>query len=325
MEETNLRQMVGCIPLRTKPEPVDEWKPSKEQEIFKYVKSAIVLPVSDFYNDHTDIRLDLFDTSKKRCYNKDKTKEHICLYLNYLLAYYDTDHELLSYYYKIKPMIDHEPLYTKSMFIYDIKTYIMTKSMFHKISMMVEDNYKLNLNYKNAPNPSLQYTNHHGKILMAMSIMMNILIPIVSHFTKMKNLNSNEFFLEVFNMVLNLSPGPYIYSKLYDTSFTNINKTKRVHGTMWDKQDIRGNTMTTHSSYCIDNIILNIMPRYVFSENIISFNYTSIKKNVGYRITDISYEFNFTPFSSAERDEDYNSEFDKLLSTVSGMVRVNLS
>lgn len=308
MGETNARSMI-C--LRTKPDPVDLWNPDPEDQIFKFVKTAIILPVSDFYNEYSDIQLDLFDMSKKKCYNKQNMKEHICLYLNYFLKYYDQDKELLSYYYKFKPMIDHEALYNKSMFIYDIKTYFMNPNIFHKISLMVEDNYNLNLNYKNDSNPSLQYTNYHGKILMAMSIMMDILIPIVSHFMKMKNLDTNSFLLEIFNMVLKLSPGPDIYSKLYDTSSTNIYQTRRVHSGVWGKQDIRGNTMTTHSSYCIDNIILNIMPKYTFSNNIISFNFTSIKENTKYRITDISYEFNFVSFSSSDRDEDYNSDFDK--------------
>ena len=55
----------------------------------------------------------------------------------------------------------------------------------------------------------------------------------------------------------------------------------------------------------------NIAPKYVYSENIIRFNYSSILNNTGFQITDISYEFSFVSLSSSKRDIDSNSEIDK--------------
>ena len=44
------------------------------------------------------------------------------------------------------------------------------------------------------------------------------------------------------------------------------------------------------------------MPKYNYNQNIIAFNSTSIRRNTGYKITDIKYEFNYTLLSSSNRD-----------------------
>ena len=52
------------------------------------------------------------------------------------------------------------------------------------------------------------------------------------------------------------------------------------------KISIRAKNTTTHSKSSIENIILNIMPKYNYNQNIIAFNSTSIRKNTGFKITD---------------------------------------
>ena len=80
---------------------------------------------------------------------------------------------------------------------------------------------------------------------------------------------------------------------------------------MWAKQDVRGKDVATHSLESVNNIILNIMPKYAFDKNIVALNYTSVIKNTKCQITDIGYEYNFVPLSSSKRDaEDSTSEFD---------------
>lgn len=77
------------------------------------------------------------------------------------------------------------------------------------------------------------------------------------------------------------------------------------------KIPIRGENVTTHSLASVNNIILNIIPKYVYDKNIIFLNYSSIRKSTGYQITEISYEYNYVQLSSSKRDQDQNSEFDK--------------
>ena len=69
--------------------------------------------------------------------------------------------------------------------------------------------------------------------------------------------------------------------------------------------------MTTHSIESVSNIILNIMPKYTFKKNIISFNYASIKQHNYYQVNGVGWEYDYISLSSAKRDADNVSGFDK--------------
>lgn len=291
--------------------PVDDWVPEKEDLIFRHCKDAILLPVSEYFGVSGVDTFNYFILSAKRCYNGDKLREHTTHYLNYFIKFYDTDKELLAVYYKLKFMIDFEPLYDKEAFIYDIKKYIFSPSILYKVDLMNRDNYSLKLDYKNKKDPSLQYTDKHGYILMKISVLMNILIPLITHFIYVKKIeNSNDFILEVYDIIFSMF-NVDIYSKLYETSYSNIIGSERDHSTLWAMQSIRGKNTTTHTLDSVINIILNIIPKYNYNENIIHFNYRSIVKNTGYQVVDIGYECKFVPLSMSKRDAEQNSEFDK--------------
>lgn len=67
----------------------------------------------------------------------------------------------------------------------------------------------------------------------------------------------------------------------------------------------------------VRNIILNIMPKYTFSQNMVSLNYTSIQKSNKYQVTDIQYEYSYVPLSSSRREgEDNTSDFDRFEATL---------
>ena len=57
---------------------VDEWCPLYEDTIFKQVKNAIILPVSEFFSVEESKVLDSFMLMPKRCYNSDEVRRHIC-------------------------------------------------------------------------------------------------------------------------------------------------------------------------------------------------------------------------------------------------------
>ena len=148
---------------------VDEWQPNPEDMVFKHTKDAIVLPVSQFYNIPPG-NIDYYILAEKVCYNRPKVRDHIVHYLNYFVKYFDTDKELLMIYFRLKYLIDYEPTYTKQLFINDICRHILSGSLLYKVTLMNRYNYNLNLTYKNQKDPSLQYTNRHGSILMKMSL-----------------------------------------------------------------------------------------------------------------------------------------------------------
>lgn len=306
-----MRKPIKVIPL------VDNWKATGENVIFTHAKNIILAPLDQYYHleGPNANKINFFMVNPKKSYNNEKSRIHLCHYVNYFEAFYDEEKEYFTNLATIKFCIDAYPEYNQENFLADIVRYIIQPSLFAKINAMVERNYSLELNYKSNNNPQLQYTDDHAKALMAMSIMMNLCIPLITHFAYMRRVNEiDEFILDVYDYILYAEPfrGMDINSKLYETTISNVNRNARNNVVMWQKQDIRGKDTITHSMAGVKNIIINIMPKYMFSENIISLNYTSIQKNNKYQITDIAYEYSYIPLSSSKRDgEDNTSEFDK--------------
>ena len=57
---------------------------------------------------------------------------------------------------------------------------------------MVDHNYNLELSYKSANNPQLQYTDDHAKTLLKISILMNLCIPLITHFAYSRKINESQ-------------------------------------------------------------------------------------------------------------------------------------
>lgn len=293
--------------------PVDDYIFNPQDQIFKTTKGAITVPISQFFNLN-DSRIDIFlmSSKSKKCYNSPEVRNHICRYLNFFELKYDPDRELISILYHIKLMIDRQLSYGKDELIYDVVRYILSPTIKAKVERMVEENYIIDLKYRSNRNQALQYDNTHGKILMCITIFMNMVIPLATHFVYMRNVELvDEFLKELFDPIIYLySDSVNIFAKLYETTTSNVKNNAVRNSVIWNKQDIRGKDIYTHSDDSLDNIILNIMPKYVFNQHMVNFNFTSIKRNIGFQVTEIGYEYNFIPLSSSKRDADSNSEFD---------------
>ena len=304
---------------------VDDWVPRPEDMLFRSVDKRIILPVGRAFGVSCDTTsIDSFIISSKRCYNKPPMREHLTKYLNYFSKFYDQDGQLYTALCHIKYLIDYEPNYKKADLIKDIRRYILyDRNMHCKIFRMNEDNYQVELKVKEGKSVvSLQYVNKHGKLLMQMSLLMNMIIPLICHFIYTRGIDRvDDTLLEVFDDIIYLS-NVDMYGKFYETANNEILNNARIHSTLWSMQDVRGKDTITHSEACIENIILNIMPKYTYGKNIISYNSVSIRFCNKYKITDIKYEYAFTLLSSSNRDEDFNS--DKQLSTIPGMVWLKL-
>lgn len=294
---------------------VDKWVPEKEDIIFRTCKGSLILPVAQYYGVENE-NLNIFSLAPKRCYNGAAMREHLPKYLNYFTKYYDQDKELILAYFNMKYVLDyHGDKYEKDQFIMDIRRLILSPSILNKSYSMNEDNYILDLddkNYRNDKNPALQYGDKHAKLLMWMSLLMNMVIPLATHYILIRNIeNIDEFLLEVFENILTLTDVDII-SKLYETSNSNIERNAKSHQTLFAMQDVRGRNTTTLSMDSLENIILNIMPKYTYENNIISLNFSAIKNSVYFQVTGIKYEYAYVPISSSKRDQDMNSELDLL-------------
>lgn len=302
---------------------VDEWKPEEKDVIFTNVKDLVICPVAEFYKTEemqNQNRINFFMIKPKKSYNSDLLRSHTCDYLNYFEKYFDIDKEYFTNLCYIKFFIDCYPTYTVNNFLYDICRYIIQPSLFDKINKMVEYNYSLTLSYKSANNPQLQYTDQHAKALMQISIMMNACIPLITHFAYSRKISDiDEFLLDVYDNILYAPQfsNMDIVSKLYETSISNVNRNAKNNAIIWAKQDIRGKDTITHSMSAVRNIILNIIPKYTFNQNMVSLNYTSIQKSNKYQITDIQYEYSYITLSSSKREgEDNISDFDRFESNL---------
>ena len=318
--------------------PVDMWNTKKypadeADKIFKNVKGDIILPIAEFFGVEEKARtLDYFTVSPKRSYNSDETREHICRYLNYFEKFYDTDKELLLILYQIKLAMDYNKQYTVDMLCNDINRYIIrNKNLYFKIRRFVDDNYLMTLSSNNNKTPNLQFENIHAKVLYEISLMMNMYIPLITHFMYIhfiKDSSQIQFFvLKLFDLAVTKyeeEHGIYIYDKLYETATSVVNKSKNPDKILWEKNKIRGINPTTHTEDAALDIVLQIMPKYTYIDakdednlstdkvnNIINFNYFSNRQCLRFKITDISYEYPFVKLSSSKRDEDQNSEFDR--------------
>ena len=291
---------------------IESWVPQPHEVIISTAKNVVIMPVSKTLNIVSDY-LDLFIIRPKKCYNSQVVRDHICHVVNYFENYYDKDKELLVCISRIKYMIDNIPDYNKEAFLRDVRIYILSESMKKKVYDLAVYNYELDLTYKNITAP-LQYTNEHAMLLLEMSIFMNFVIPLTTHFAHVNRVPEiDEFIMDVYDDILTMFPVD-IFAKLFETSYTNVAKSEYKNAPLWAKQDIRSKDVVTHSRDSVDNIILNIMPKYAFDRNIVALNYTSINKNTGCQVLDIGYEFGFVPLSSSKRDADSDgasSEFDK--------------
>ena len=301
---------------------VDSWYPTGiDDTIVNCIPGFFVAPISVINNVAVDPnqKFDFFMLGTKKCYNSAAMRTHLYQYINYFCNFYDYDKEYLSILYILKMKMERYSgdYYNTDMFFADMERYILKSNIGDMVGQMVEDNYMQKLNYTNFKAPSLRYDDEDAKLLHKMSILMDLCIPLLTNFAYMHRVdNIDDYLLTFYDKIFDINPNINMYEKLYNTAFTNVSSSQRGNIGIWVKQDIRGIDAATHSTDSVTNIILNIMPKYVFKMNIVSFNFASIRKNTSYKITDISFEFSYVSISSSKRDNESISDFDKFESNL---------
>ena len=339
----NHQQMMAQPPLisndpNVQP-PIDQWWPkTPEDRVFTHIRGAIIAPIHTFFgmsdDDEANMMIDYFYVTSKRCYNSDTKmkdgelsigfRDHCTNYINYFLKYYDKELQLLGLYARIKYFIDCEPRYSFDMFLHDLWTDLINPNATYTaqylnfcLDKMNIEQYNLKLDYKNNKSPVLEYTDFHAKIMLKISVMQNMIIPMLTHFItkhKIEQSKIKSVLLKAFDLLFQISHKIYgvdLAAKIYETTTSNVVKNISNNTTLWDMQTIRARNATTHSIETVENIIMQIIPKYTYDKNIIHFNYNAINRDIRFRVTDVPYEFGFVVLSSSIRDEDNNSECDK--------------
>ena len=305
--------------------PVDKWDTSEypieqQDRIFRTVRNEIILPITELFNgDEEKSSLNYFVmNTRKRTYNSEEMRNHICKYLNYFEKFYDTDKELLMMIYHMKLSIDYMEKYTIANFMDDVNRLILRNpNLTMRVQNFVDDNYLIHLRSNNRT-PNLQFEDRHAKILYEISLYMNMYIPLCTHYMYIHGIKASDTIKDFMRSMFDLCEQKYIaercvdiYNKIYEISANVTNKSKNTNKVLWEKNLIRGNNPTTHIDDSVNDVILNIIPKYSFEKNVINFVYYSNRKLLNYKITDIPYEFQFSKLSSSRRDDEQNSEFDR--------------
>lgn len=324
--------------------PIDDWVPQPEDKIFNHIRGNIIAPIHRFFgmsdDNSANNMIDFFSLSVKKCYNSDtRTKfdmngnpvtsigfrDHCTNYMNYFEKYYDTEYQLLGLYAKIKYMIDcHTKIYTFDALLHDLWKYLINPNgsytaqyLNFQLDKMNIEQYNLQLNYKNNKSPVLEYSDYHAKIMLKISVMQNMMIPLLTHFMAKAKTPPNkvkDILLKAFDLLFIVNKQIYnvdLVAKIYQTTSSNVIKNTNNNSILWDMQLIRARNSTTHSIDTVENLIMQIIPKYNYNQNIIHFNYNAINREIKFKVTDVPYEYKFVVLSSSKRDEDNNSECDK--------------
>lgn len=259
----------------------------------------------------------------------------IVRYTNFFIHFYDEEQELPNAYLKLRTVMDADDCPfgpdDKEAFIDFLYQIMFTPTMVEKIKRMVEENYLDDIEsgpldekkkgYKANEKKhleSLEFTNQHIKILLAISFGMKILCPVMFYFCQNNGIvidkktlviyNFYEKLFDIFNEDCNMFNKLYVYVK------TKVLESNSNNAIMYDQRQIFGiDLYTVISQFTKVILISENMVKYKFnehwnpkqrkySENIIGFNKTIIKYQITYFLKE-QYEKNLAELSNTKNNE----------------------
>lgn len=232
--------------------------------------------------------LNMFVIPRSAFYKKAGEKGLICDTLNILMEYYDEDKELITSYLNIKTMIDLESMtYSFTSFLDDIVNILLSESMVEKINLFVDEQYRIDLETsedkgKYQDNPQ-QFTNKHGKILMAISTGIKVIIPLVSHYYSARNdmvrgVPIKSYLYACFYALFPLfEKDTSMYNKIHATVDSAVTTSTHVDAGMWKRLKKKGKTPVIIKMSLTKMVILDLMYKYTFDEIMINLNYVGIR------------------------------------------------
>ena len=307
--------------IRNSRHPIDDWIYRPEDTYFDYDKDFITLPIAQAIHRPMDAAvLNCFSLKPKKRY-LDGIKDKCCRYANYFLKYYDPDKELIQVYVAMKLNMDvyMKANYSENMFLCDLKRYFMTlnptrPTLLSKIRQMNEEQFVGIPKKYDSTNEALCYEPQHVKIMMEISVIMQLVIPLVSHYcTVSHTLDYNEFFKRVVQLTLDLYADTVdIHAKIQETALTLILTEQKQDKKLWEISEIRGIDLMTNVCTTVDTILTSSFPKYEYTNNPLNYNIAVIRNMIKHNVTEISYEYDFIVHDSSKRDgEDNSSPMDR--------------
>lgn len=204
-----------------------KWKPKEEDIIVNNDGKIFIMHFEKAFGQPQLAVYNKFFIKKS---SYEKQLDVICKYLNFFIKYYDDERELISAYLKIKYEIDKERKFNESNpeqlidLIYEL---LFTDTMVEKVYKIVEDNYLDDIESTDSKKyaqekkhlESLEFTNHHIKILLRISFGMKMIAPLMFHyisFNVMKVDKDSDLIYNFYRRLFDLfSDNVNIYNKLF--------------------------------------------------------------------------------------------------------------
>ena len=212
-------------------------------------------------------------------------------------------------------------------FLYQI---MFTPTMVQKIKQMVEDNYLDDIEnnsdekkkyYKANEKKhleSLEFTNQHIKILLAISFGMKILCPVMFHFCASNGIKIDKTNLVIFTFYEPLfdlfNEDCNMYNKLYVYVKTKVLESNANNSTIFEQREIFGvDLYSVISQFTKVVLISENCAKYKFNEhwnakqkkyaeNVVGFNKTIIKYQLNYFLKD-QYEKTLTEVTNTKNND----------------------
>lgn len=301
---------------------IDEMLPSDIEEYLKIInKKYIKIDFERVLDRKLPSELTEIVIGKKAFLNN---LDKLIKYINYFIEYYDDDDELMAAYFGLMFSISNKDVnFDVEQLVIYLKNYFSSDSMIDKIGRMVEHNMDESMIKKTDKkyDESLQLTSDHLKAILGISIMHKIIIPIISHYYKIrKNLvkiTEKELYFRCFTCFLDSFDERYdikFYDKLYHTATTRVSKTQKNQSNMWRRRERLGVTPISYVNTLMRDFFVDISQKAIFSKSAIVFIHVCFDKAITHELfQQDKFEFNDMAMESSDSVNEEVTRFDKML------------
>lgn len=304
---------------------VDDWIKNNKGGVYLldheknvYVDFSKILNLPDNYSE-----LNTFVLNR----NSFKTRANkICGYANYFFEFYNDDNVFLENLFMIKTLVDDKTRKLKiKTLIKLIQKYLITVDIQEKIWEMVEDNYLYILDKTNPLSDISKDTNNrdeyyryqiisdiNGKRLMCSVIAINLIYPLITHYTYKRNKKDDDLF-QYFSPFIDLFSTDEVdnIQKLSMYTWSVISVHANNNKTLWRHRAMLGD-MGKEEFYdlCLrKHVVTDSVPWLVFDNNMGAFLQKILQEQIGYYIRD---EYNVMPIEleTTKQDDEGFSEME---------------
>lgn len=274
-------------PIEKRKADITTWKASDDQIIAEPDGKIFVIHFDKVFPDKPQYKqYNMFSITKN---SYDKQLGVISDYMNYFLAKYDKDQELIISYLRVKYYLDKlkkfnlENMDMLIDFIYDT---IFTPTIVAEIDQLVEDNYLDDIeqtdgikkystgNVKHLE--SLEFANKHIKIMLSISYSMKIMSPLMLHYfaiNQIKLTKETDYIYKFYRRLFDLFSTPKdcnMYNKLFTYSKNKVLESYSNNEKIFRQREFLGK-----DNY---SVIKLFVQKVLISENMVKFKFNETWK-----------------------------------------------